>query len=91
MSELAFQILNFSALFVYDGNLFANVSEASGVNLYYSPDGETWSQVKADSHGNSNPDLINFNPTVEFKGDLYFGGGNEPAGAQVWKLCTDCQ
>jgi hypothetical protein len=84
-------VFNFSALFVYDGNLFANVSESSGVNLYYSPDGETWSQVKAVSHGNENPYSIDMNPAVEFKGDLYFGGSTEPAGAQVWKLCTDCK
>jgi hypothetical protein len=83
-------IKDFSALFVYDGYLFANVSQVSAIHMYYSVNGETWTQVKGANYGNDNPYLIDLNPAIEFKGDLYFGGYDD-AGAQVWKVCTDCK
>jgi hypothetical protein len=93
MEGIESNINNFSALFTDGKTLFANVTQLKGPFLYYSDDGQTWKKSQEASHGYNNQWGIGYNPTVVFKGDLYFGGSTNPGTeddiAQVW--CLDCE
>ncbi len=82
-------------LFVFDGKLYANLSQLPEANTYYLDEDDTWKLAEGLNHGFYNEYGNPMNQVAEFKHRLFYGKfteqfSNESTG-QVWSWCLDCE
>ena len=75
------------ALAEYDGQFYAGTRNASGGEVWQSPDGQTWTQVNLDGFGSA--DNRGVETLYAYGPYLYAGTFNQSSGGQIWR-CAKC-